>query len=163
MKYIGIDNGVTGSIAWFDDSTGRMYHAKTPVFSQTNYTKTKSNITRINFVEMQIIFQAFCSTKSFCLLERPMINPMRWKASVSAIRSLEATLILLEMHGIPHRYEDSKSWQHALLPSGLEKEELKKASLDVAKRLYPYLFSEQDIKDGDGILIAEYCRKIEKR
>jgi len=45
-----------------------------------------------------------------------------------------------------------------LLPSGLQKEELKKAANDVVRRLFP----KQEIVNADSILIAEYCRRIKK-
>jgi hypothetical protein len=63
---------------------------------------------------------------------------------------------------LPYRYIDSKSWQKEFLPSGLKgSDELKKASLQVAQRMFPKL-DYSKIKDGDGILIAEYARKTNK-
>jgi hypothetical protein len=66
-------------------------------------------------------------------------------------------LIALEESQWAYEYIDSKEWQKSLLPKGLKgSEELKKASLDVGKRLFPSL----DIKkDADGLLIAEYLRR----
>lgn len=82
------------------------------------------------------------------------------KALNSAMRSMEATLIVLELLQIPYVWLDSKSWQSELLPHGLKgTDELKKASMDVGIRRFPQ-FKEliQKHKDSDGILIAEYCR-----
>jgi len=92
----------------------------------------------------------------FCLLERPMVNPGRFKATASALRALEATLIVLERLNIPFQYIDSKEWQRHLLPKGIEKDELKKAALDVARRLFPSV----QTKDADSLLIAEYARRM---
>ena len=49
-------------------------------------------------------------------IERPMVNPKRFEATVSALRALEATLIVLESLNIGKEYCDSKGWQKALLP-----------------------------------------------
>jgi hypothetical protein len=79
---------------------------------------------------------------------------MRWNASVSALRCLEATQILLEALQIPYQFIDSKEWQKALLPSGLVKDQLKTGADQVAKRLYP----KATIINSDALLIAHYCR-----
>jgi hypothetical protein len=86
-----------------------------------------------------------------------MVNSTRFNATLSAIRALEATLIALERSQFPYEYIDSKEWQKVLLPKGLKgSDELKAASLDIGKRLFPSL----DIKkDADGLLIAEYMRR----
>jgi hypothetical protein len=71
---------------------------------------------------------------------------------------LEATEIVLEELQIPYQFIDSKEWQKVLLPSGLKGDQLKKAALDVAKRLFP----KQEIVNADSLLIAEYCRRVKK-
>jgi hypothetical protein len=85
-----------------------------------------------------------------------MINSTRFNASLSAVRALEATLIALEQFQFRYEYIDSKEWQKLLLPKNIKgSDELKKASLDIGKRMFPDL----DIKkDADGLLIAEYMR-----
>lgn len=159
--YIGIDNGVSGSVGilpW------NMYPAevyKTPVRRVLNYTKAKQWLNRVDGRTLKELCVRYDTDISFCLIERPMVNPRRFKATVSALRALEATLIVLEGLGIPYQYIDSKEWQKELLPSGLKgPEELKPASVEVACRLFPHL-SEQirKHKDGDGLLIAEYAKR----
>ena len=57
-------------------------------------------------------------------------------------------------------YVDSKDWQKVLLPKGTKgSDELKKASLDIGNRLFPQ-FADNKHKDRDGILIAEYGRRL---
>jgi hypothetical protein len=86
-----------------------------------------------------------------------MVNSTRFNATLSAIRALEATLIALEESQFPYEYIDSKEWQKLLLPKGLKgSDELKKASLDVGKRMFPELEIK---KDADGLLIAEFMRR----
>jgi hypothetical protein len=150
--FIGIDNGVTGAITILSNENDIMLHEKTPVTKCLNYTKKKAFVNRVNFREFKK-FLRNAGNNTFCFIERPMIDPKRWPATVSAIRCLEATMIILEELEIPYQFIDSKEWQKELLPSGLVKDELKTAADSVAKRLFP----KQKIVNADSILIAEYC------
>jgi hypothetical protein len=159
--YIGIDNGVTGSIAVITDQISRMY--KTPTVLQQSYTKKKQNISRLNVKEFasMVSCPAEYNFNKLAIIERPLVNPRMFKATMSAVRCLEATLTVLESLEIPYMYIDSKEWQRDLLPQGIKgKDELKKASLDIGCRLFPHL-KETIIKqkDADGILIAEWARR----
>ena len=92
-------------------------------------------------------------------MERPMVNPTRFKATTSALRCFEAELILIEHLGYAYCYVDSKYWQRELLPKGIKgADEQKKASKDIGKRLFPQL-ADFKHSDYDGILIAEYARR----
>ena len=155
--FIGIDNGVSGAITVLSESGSVLIHIKTPVKNCLNYTKKKAFHNRVNFKSLYNSLRVV-KTNSFCMIERPMINPTRWVASTSALRCLEATEIVLEELQIPYQFIDSKEWQKVLLPSGLVKEQLKKAADDVAKRLFPKL----TIVNSDSLLIAEYCRRIKR-
>jgi len=95
-----------------------------------------------------------------------MVNPKRWVATQSALRAIEATLVIIESLRLPHQYIDSKEWQKELLPRKLkkkkgsketDKKDLKLASISVGKRLFPG--SERKADDCDGILIAEHGRR----
>ncbi len=137
---ISIDNGVSGSIAIIKYAEVRLY--KTPTVIMQDYTKSKQNITRLDVEKFISILNEFNLYKnleigSIAIIERPMVNPGRWKATKSALRCLEATLTVLESFQIPYRFIDSKEWQRELLPKELKKEELKKASLDIGVRLFP--------------------------
>jgi len=175
MIYIGIDNGVTGSLAIIGETGQVYYFEKIPVFIQQSYTKTKQNITRIDIKKLSEILDTPLNVRK-CIIERPMVNPGRFKATVSAIRALEAVIIILENLKIPFEYIDSKEWQKALLPKNMgkiittkngkqkrkiEPSELKKASLDIGKRLFPSV-NFKGFNDADGLLIAEYLRRKEK-
>lgn len=161
--YIGIDNGVTGSIGIIGPTSSS--YQKTPVKKVLNYTKEKAWLNRVDTVALREILEPYRYENSnkpgnvLILLERPMINPTRWKASVSAMRALEATLIVIEEMGIPYAYVDSKEWQSVMLPRNISGDELKPASKQVAERLFP----QHEFKtDGDGILIAEWARRGQK-
>ncbi len=159
MKYwIGIDNGVSGTIGVISEE-GKSDFYNTPVKSEQSYTKAKQNITRIEVNKLKEILGKYSNAKVF--VERPMVNPKMFKASISAVRSLEATLNVLELLELPYQYCDSKEWQKSLLPKGTKgSPALKKASHDIGIRLFPDHREEiEKHKDADGLLIAEYFRR----
>lgn len=155
--YIGIDNGVTGSIAIIKEGICTVYPM--PIKKELSYTKAKQKITRIDFMNLVRVLKVMANPPNpyiLCMIERPMVNPTRFKSSASALRSLEATLIALETLGLPYQYIDSKSWQKMFIQHGISGSELKPAAVDVAKRLFPDIV----VKDADSILIAEYARRM---
>lgn len=156
MNYIGIDNGVSGSVAVLDENGAVLYYGLTPVIKCLNYTKTKAWINRVNHRELGLLLEKY-SDNSRCAIERPLVNPGRFKATLSALRALESTQIILETLRIPYEFMDSKEWQRVLLPAGLEKEELKIASNEVCKRKFPSVELKK-LGDGDSLLIAEHLR-----
>src|SRR3972149_10985020 len=153
--YIGIDNGVTGSVCILKDNN--VYYVPTPVKVEQSYTKTKQIISRVDYYKLRnwLMDIIFPSEGIFCLIERPMVNPGRFKATASALRALEATMIVLEGLNIRFQFIDSKEWQREFLPTGVEKDGLKKAAVDVSRRLFP----DVKVKDVDSILIAEFARR----
>jgi len=157
MIYIGIDNGVTGTIGMIGDN-GYSEFLKMPTVSQQSYTKAKQNITRVDYNKLIPLLSGYENVK--VLIERPMVNPGRFKSTASALRCLESVLIAVEICEYPYSYIDSKEWQKVLLPKGVKKEGLKKASLDIGCRLFPQ-HKELIVKnkDADGLLIAEYMRQ----
>jgi len=179
MKYyIGIDNGVTGSVAVLDEAGKVLLYEPTPVREVLNYTKKKELIKRLDGEEFRRIVKPYAGAT--VVMERPMTNPkLQWKATVSAIRCDEAMLLTVEQMGLRHQYCDSRDWQKAML-SGLQtakratkdttpeerkafkafnaklKRQTKKLSLAMGQQLYP----EITIKgDADALLIAEWARR----
>ena len=159
MIFLGIDNGVTGSVGIIMPDNMAIYKPM-PVFRQLNYTKSVQWLHRVDGKALTAFLHDIAKD-CFCMIERPMINPGRWKDTVSAIRALEATQTVLEMLNIPCQFVDSKEWQSVLLPKGLEKEELKEASLQIGKRLFPQI-DWSKFKDADGLLLAEFARRTHK-
>lgn len=159
MKYvIGIDNGVTGGIAVLTlDTREVVLHINTPIKSVLDYQKKSHFISRVDYAKLVDLLLPY--KDSIAYLERPMVNPTRFKATASALRCLEATLIVLEAIGIPYKFVDSKAWQSALLPKGLKKEQLKKASLEVVRQRFGIEAPNSGI--SDSILIAEFGRQSE--
>lgn len=161
--YIGIDNGVTGSIGVLRESREPVFF-ETPVFSEQSYTKKKGNITRVNSEKLrEMLWKHTCDITPdnvMVVMERPLINPMRFAASISASRCLEAELVVVEALGFPHMYVDSKEWQKKLLPKDAHGEELKSTSYDIGIRLFPNCGDAiRKHKDADGILMAEWARR----
>lgn len=158
--YIGIDNGISGTIGVVGEKT---IFTSTPTRSVLKYTKKKANITRIDHKQLYELLNElttnYKSDEVIVALERPMVNPKRFTATASALRAWESTLIVLELLQLPFLYIDSKEWQKIMLPKGIKgSPELKKASRDVGDRLFP-MFKDIKHEDRDGILIAEYLRK----
>jgi hypothetical protein len=162
MIHIGIDNGVSGSIGIINSEGNVVNYLHTPIKKELNYTKTKQWLNRIDGIALSEALANYSIEKAFVYIERPMVNPGRFRATVSALRALEATLIVIESLRLPYRYIDSKEWQKALLPAGLEREELKKASLQVGQRLFPQI-NFKGFTDADGLLIAEHGRQNASR
>lgn len=159
--YAAIDNGVSGSIAFVSNSQSFFY--KTPTKKELSYTKTKQYISRIDVAGLENILELHLGPEKIdclVLLERPIVNPTRFKATVSGLRAFEATLITVERYNLPFQYEDSKKWQKAMLPSGIKGDELKKASLDIGNRLFPQ-FANIKHPDRDSLLMAEYARRMQ--
>lgn len=160
MTYIGIDNGVTGSIGILDGDTS--IFIETPVFKTLGYQKSKvRHINRIDVPALTKILSQYDPRTTRVLIERPMINVTRFQASISAARSLEATLIVLESLCFGYEYVDSGHWQKVLLPAGVKgAPKLKKASKDVGLRMFPMhaeIINEHG--DADALLIAEWARR----
>lgn len=168
-RYIGIDNGVTGSLG-FVGGDQKPQMSGTPVTLQQDYIKKKKNINRVDCTLFTTVLKTGGGiyhgvTSGFtvplkAVIERPLVNPQMFKATMSAVRCLEAQLIILESYAIPYMFIDSKEWQRELLPSGCRGPALKKASMDIGIRLFPdlkTLILKQ--KDADGLLIAEYARR----
>lgn len=158
--FIGIDNGVSGSIGIIG-ADGACAFIPTPIFKQQNYTKAKKNISRVNYLQLKRELKRY-GTPRMVMLERPMVNPGRFLATASALRALEVTLVALEVLEFPYTFVDSKEWQSYLLPKGTKgPTELKKASMDIGCRLWPLLkIHIQKHKDSDGLLIAEHARRV---
>ena len=160
--FIGIDNGVSGSIGVICED-GSYFYFKPTIKKVLNYQKKAKYCNRIVFPALRDLLSDYLNDTSYVMMERPMVNPGRFAASASALRAYEATLVALEEQKTIPLIEtcDSKEWQKALLPEGLKgADKLKLASKEVGLRMFPKcvkLITKQ--KDADGLLIAEFCRR----
>lgn len=155
-----LDNGISGSIAILSKDLSICEFYQTPSKTEQSYTKKKQNISRIDHVALYKLLEPY-KGNAIAVLERPLVNPGMFKATLSGIRALEATLIVLELLGIGVQMEDSHKWQHAMLPKGTKgRAELKKASKDIGIRLFPqHTDMIKRHKDADSLLMGEYWRR----
>lgn len=161
---IGIDNGVTGSIAILTPDVPPIF-TFVRVFKVRNYTKEEQHINRIDtdWLVRYIYNSLINQTDAIAVLERPMVNYKAKSNTVSsALRALEATAIVLESLKIPYSFMDSKQWQsHFFGASVSGRVDLKRASRDLGASLFPAL--AKDIiahKDADALLIAHYYKEV---
>jgi hypothetical protein len=154
--YIGVDNGVTGTIGIIHDGSSGI--RPMPVKTEQSYTKARQQVTRVDWPAFIAILDQFKGLECLVLIERPMVNPGRFKASASALRCLEAVLIAVETRDLPRQYVDSREWQREMLPKGTTSENLKRVSLDIGKRLFPGC-DWKGLKDADSLLMAEWARR----
>lgn len=177
MIYLAIDNGVSGSIGWVNDICSKSGAVTMPIFSEQDYVRKKQNVTRIDVKELNLLLRraeddaragkmegGLTVIYNECIriiLERPFVNPMMFRATLSAIRAWEAVLIVLKDFAWPRIVVDSKAWQKAMLPEGVKGgPELKKASRSIGMRLFPdHSDWIKDHGDADSLLIAEYARR----
>lgn len=161
--YVGIDNGSTGSIAILAPGVAPFW-AATPVRHCRNYQKTEAHLNR---VDAEVLFDILHErvylpvsenkATAIVVLERPYCNPTGFRNSVLAARSLEATLVIVELLGLDYIFTDSKAWQSVMLPKGIVgTKELKKASYEAGKILFP---NTKFKKDADSLLMAEWARR----
>lgn len=154
--YVGIDNGVTGSIGIIPFHGTDVRFLNTPTMSVLNYQKEAKYFTRVDTKTLHGILSQI--DNPFAIIERPLVNPGMFSATLSAVRALEATIVVLDWLEIPYIYVDSRDWQKEMLPSGIKGQDLKFASKDIGCRLFPQ-FKERIKADADGLLIAEWARR----
>lgn len=161
---IGIDNGVTGTIAILSLKYQHFGKIKTTVGQ--DYTKKKQNISRVDsrwmfdLISGARVDAGVQSNEVFILMERPLKNPGMFQASISGARAFEAELIVIERLSAGWQCVDSKEWQRIMLPTGCEKDQLKPASRDIGIRLFPqFTDAIQKHGDADSLLMAEWWRR----
>ena len=177
----GIDNGVTGTLSCIIPELNNYIDIiETPVIESDNYTQDVQKINRIDLITLIEWLKKHLKfaeelykdkIKSIVILERPMVNPQRFKNSLIAIRAFEATLISLEKLNLQYIIIDSKKWQHHFFGKDTTQIDLKKASLnlslDILKNYNKELIYDFDnlsnlLKkhgDGDAFLICSYIKE----
>ena len=163
MKILGLDNGTTGSLAVWDSNLNVMGLHKLPIKKELDYTKAVQHITRIDYPALCELFTQIkkdTTNDIHVYMEKPFMGGARFiKTSVNAFRCMESELVALEECEIGYTVINSKDWQKHILPSGIKgSTELKKASLDIAKRLYPYLSEKLTKENADSVLIAHHFK-----
>jgi len=163
MKILGLDNGTTGSLSVYDTNLNIMALHTLPVKKELDYTKKAKHITRIDYPGMcDLLNRIKAGTNDIhCYMEKPfMAGAMFMQTSINAFRCFESELIALEESEVGYTVINSKDWQKQVLPKGIKgRKELKKAALDIAKRLYPYLSEKLNIENADSVLISHHFKE----
>ncbi len=146
--YIGIDPGVTGAIALIHDDG-------LEVFDWPGDEVAASDLIMSLRVKYRIKGAA---------LEDMGIGPALGKFGSSRLSENKGIWRgVLASHGIPFRLVRPQTWKKGVLPMGgkFTDKEKKKASLAVARRLFPSadLGREKDHNRADALLIADWARR----
>lgn len=160
---VGIDNGVTGGIAILSLNSDFSSYILSKNYTNKfrDYTKKEKFITRIDVNKMYEIIKV-CSANTLVMIERPMINPTRFVASISASRALESTLIVLEKLNFKYRFCDSKEWQKYFFNNQKIQGNTKELSKYYGKKIFPQYSNLIDKQDADALLIALWSKNILK-
>ena len=158
------DNGTTGTIGWrYGCTINEMIEV--PIKKRSSFHKEPRSTTVIDVDALEKALRDMLDRAKvkpsdvIAYRERPMINPKRWQASMSASRADEAETIILERMGIEYHYVDSKAWQRHILPSsgkkGTTSDILKAESKDIGCKMFKHLSPIiEKHGDADGILGA---------
>lgn len=167
IVYVGIDNGVSGTIGWITADGSQWCISRTITFQYKDHHKKKGAVNRINRAgTARFITEAARANKEKIssirvFMERPFTGRFV-NTTILNQRAYEAYLIVFEDLGVPYRVIDSKTWQKELLPGVKSSPRLKAASKSLAVQLFGL-----DVLDGltkehdcDGLLIAEWARRV---
>jgi len=158
---IGIDNGVTGTICVLTGDGRFISWHKTPTFDYTDYSKRGRVMRRIQKEELALILAPYVQTNMKVFLEYPFTgngDSMFNRAIFSAGWSFGDTVDVMEKLKIGFEVLPAVRWQQVMLPDVKGRMQLKKASRDRAKMLFPKLVLPAG-EDGDAVLMSEYCRR----
>lgn len=156
--YIGIDNGVSGSIAILTSNGELLGWSRTPTYKRLSYAKTGRLESCIDRVHLKYLLQPYKDGPALVLMEYPYLNPTQFATSFSATTSFADTRSVVEDLGMAHDFKPAKEWQKVMIPNVKGTIDLKQASTSLAKRLYPKLVIPKGC-DGDAVCLAEYGRR----
>lgn len=149
MISIGIDNGVSGSIAVVEDGRLHSFY-EMPVRKVLHWGKAGRFRNRIYQHGMHAVIGPHNRNgKTRAIIERPMVNPKMFQSSLSAVAALEAVEIALEFLGIGYEVVDSRAWQRRYLGDVKGSSALKAASLARGIQMFPQ-FADAFRKHGDA-------------
>lgn len=149
--YIGIDPGQTGAMAIIDPTAGGYHRVwdfddldglswlKTAVIGEISF---KAVLEKVHSMPKQGVSSSFKFGMNFGI----------WRGRLEAL-------------GIPYDLVTPQKWQKEIFDS-MTKTDRKTMSLDRARRLFPemsdMLKRKKDHNRAEALLIAEYCRRMDK-
>lgn len=176
----GIDNGSTGTVSCIIPYNNYVSFIQTPSRECLDYTKQIQYISRIDYNVFKQWFKNNLKKgnkiykqqlKPIVILQRPMVNPQRFKQSGHALRAFQATILLLEQLELQYIIIDSKKWQHHFFGKNTSQLDLKKQSLQLGIKIIQQICNNSQQKnegceemkqcirkhgDADGLLICKY-------
>lgn len=162
MTIIAADNGLGNWTIMRDGQVVDFFEV--PTFKHADRKKSKvSYTTRIDTKKLteKLMLSCVDRANARAFVERPLINPVRFKSSVVGIRAYEAVLIVLEDLCIGYERVDSRTWQRDFWPAPEKgkKNNTKSLSRNIACQLFPHLKEQIEKSDGDSLLMAEWARR----
>ena len=167
MIYLGIDNGVTGSIAAVDKDGVPLMFEKMPIKNVQNYQKTEVKfINRIDVVStIDLIIGCMKNNNEenvAAVIERPMVNPKMFNSTMSGIRAWEAIMVVFDLmipKKISYSIVDSKNWQRYYFGKSFIGADQKRVSMERGIAKFPsFEDSIRKHKDADSLFMADFCR-----
>lgn len=174
---IGLDNGATGTVCSIIPEMKYIDFIQTPSIVSLDYPKDLQYISRIDINELsKWIKKKIKKAKKFynqpikmiVVMQRPMVNPQRFKQSGNALRALEATIIMLQSLQIDYVIIDSKKWQHYFFGKNTMILDLKAQSMKKGLQIlnnYKIRVKDKELMsdiikkhgDADGMLICQFA------
>lgn len=174
---IGLDNGATGTVCSIIPEMNYIDFIQTPSIISLDYPKDLQYISRIDINELsKWIKKKIKKAKKFynqpikmiVVMQRPMVNPQRFKQSGNALRALEATIIMLQSLQIDYVIIDSKKWQHYFFGKNTMILDLKAQSMKKGLQIlnnYKIRVKDKELMsdiikkhgDADGMLICQFA------
>lgn len=174
---IGLDNGATGTICSIIPQMKYLDFIQTPSIVSLDYPKEICYINRVDIDKLKEFINKSIKKankfykqpiKSIVVMQRPMVNPQRFKQSGHALRAFQATIITLEMLGIDYVIIDSKKWQHYFFGKNTMMLDLKAQSMKKGLQIldnYKIKAKDKEVMestirkhgDADGMLICQFA------
>lgn len=174
----GLDNGSTGTICCIIPEYNYVDFKLTPNKECLDYPKEIQYINRIDVNELKKWFEKNINNakkfykneiKIIVILQRPMVNPQRFKQSGFALRAFEATLLVLQSLNLNYIIIDSKKWQHYFFGKNTSQIDLKLQSMNLGIKILQNIktnINQKEIQqmieiikkhgDADGLLISKF-------
>lgn len=153
MIYLGIDNGISGGLAFFNPSTLELNIYPMPVVAVKS---AKGNKNEYNIPEIISIIKKYPQI-GLAVLEKAQAYPGQGSVSNFTVgRCFGLMEGILASLGIPYVVVHPKTWQKKAF-EGLAHQDTKQASILVAQRLFPqtsFVATERSKKPHDGLTDA---------
>jgi hypothetical protein len=139
--FVGVDNGPTALWTILGADGKLVAHFPVPTKTTKNYQRTVDReVTRINVHQLREMFRPYVGKNILFAVEKPMVMPQRFQATLTAVRAFEATLVAFELMqqdgvGVSYTIANSLDWQKPMIPEALARKEKGKLAEKRRKKL----------------------------